>query len=292
MIRSLRERVLPQKMACATFQVMKHWRGRMTDTLEDRLARILPGGKGVWIPMDHGVGEYPEAGLERMDSTVDSVIEGGADAIVLHKGVLSQQADRTGWGGFVCHVSASTVHGGPRSQSKVSVANAEECWQRGAMGVSGQVNLGDEAEPEMISQLGTLTTEAFPLGMPVLGMIYPRGPNLKIADDDDTGGVAHAARIAWELGCNVVKVPWTGSADSFHQVTEAVPIPVLIAGGPRGIPFRELLDIVEAAMGVGGSGVCMGRQVFGTDDTAAHVAALRVIIHDGASAAEAAELLG
>jgi len=172
----------------------------MTDTFEDRLARILPGGKGVWIPMDHGVGEYPEAGLERMDSTVDSVIEGGADAIILHKGVLSQQADRTGWGGFVCHVSASTVHGGPRSQSKVSVANAEECWQRGAMGVSGQVNLGDEAEPEMISQLGTLTTEAFPLGMPVLGMIYPRGPNLKIADYDDTGGVAHAARTAWERG--------------------------------------------------------------------------------------------
>jgi len=95
-IRSLWERVLPQRVVCATFQVMKHWRGRMTDTLEDRLARILPGGKGVWIPMDHGVGEYPEAGLERMDSTVDSVIEGGADAIVLHKGVLSQQADRTG----------------------------------------------------------------------------------------------------------------------------------------------------------------------------------------------------
>jgi len=86
-------------------------------------------------------------------------------------------------------------------------------------------------------------------------------------------------------------VPWTGSADSFHQVTKAVPIPVLIAGGPRGIPFRELLDIVEAAMGVGGSGVCMGRQVFGTDNTTAHIAALRAIIHDGASAAEAAELL-
>ena len=120
----------------------------MTDTFEDRLARILPGGKGDWIPMDHGVGEYPEAGLGRMDSTVDSVIEGGADAIVLHKGVLSQQVDRTGWDSFVCHVSASTVHGGPRSQAKVSVANAEECWQRGAMGVSGQVNLGDEAEAE------------------------------------------------------------------------------------------------------------------------------------------------
>ena len=137
-----------------------------------------------------------------------------------------------------------------------------------------------------------VSSAVFELGVPVLGMVYPRGPNLKVADDDDTGGVAHAARIAWELGCNVVKVPWNGSVDSFHRVTDAVPIPVLIAGGPRDTSFRELLDIVEAAMGAGGGGVCMGRQVFGAEDPTAHVRALRAIVHDGASAAEAAELLG
>ena len=109
-----------------------------------------------------------------MDSLVDAVISGGADAIVLHKGALSHHADATGWGGFVCHVSASTIHGGERSQSKVSVATAEECWQRGAMGVSGQVNLGSIYESEMIKSLGGLTSQAFPIGMPVLGMVYPR----------------------------------------------------------------------------------------------------------------------
>ena len=241
--------------------------------------------------MDHGISGYPEQGLENMDSVVDAVISGGADAIVLHKGALSHHVDATGWGGFVCHVSASTVHGGARSQTKVSVASAEECWQRGAMALSGQVNLGDEAEPEMIEALGTLTTESFPLGLPVLGMVYPRGPNLKLINGDETGGIAHAARLAWELGCHVVKVPWTGSAVSFRSVTEAVPIPVLIAGGPSGTPFSDTLGIVEEAMSAGGAGVCMGRQVFGTDNTTAHIAALRAIIHDGASAAEAAELL-
>ena len=264
----------------------------MADTLEDRLARILPGGKGVWVPMDHGASSYPEAGLEDMDSVVETVISGGADAIVLHKGALSHHADLTGWGGFVCHVSASTVHGGPHSQSKVSVASAEECWQRGAMALSGQVNLGDESEPEMIAALGALTTESFPLGLPVLGMIYPRGPNLKLIDGDETGGIAHAARLAWELGCHVVKVPWTGSADSFRSVTEAVPIPVLIAGGPSGTPFSDTLGIVEEAMSAGGAGVCMGRQVFASEDLAACVAALRQVIHEGASAADAAALLG
>ncbi len=264
----------------------------MSDTLEDRLARILPGGRGVWIPMDHGTSNYPEQGLQNMNSLIESIIAGGADAIVMQKGPLTYHADTTGWHGFVCHVSASTIHGGDRGQHKINVATAEECWQRGAMGVSGQVNLGDDAETEMIESLGRLTSEAFPLAMPVLGMVYPRGPNLKISDEDPTNGVAHAARIAWELGCDVVKVPWTGSIESFREVTQAVPIPVLIAGGPSGGTFLEILQTVEDSIAAGGAGVCMGRQVFSSDDPKSRVSALRAVIHDGVTAAEASERLG
>lgn len=264
----------------------------MAETLFERLARLLPDGRGVWIPMDHGISGYPERGLELMDAVVDSCIAGGADAVVLQKGALSHHFERTGWNGFVCHVSVSTVHGGARAGEKVRVATADECLFRGASGCSAQVNLGDEAEPEMIAEMGELTGEAIALGMPVLGMVYPRGANLVVADDDSTGGVAHAARVAWELGCDVVKVPWTGDSDSFAEVCAAVPIPVLIAGGPLGASFAELLKIVEQAVGAGGGGVCMGRQVFGAADPEAHVRALRAVVHDGASAVEAAELAG
>ncbi len=37
-------------------------------------------------------------------------------------------------------------------------------------------------------------------------MIYPRGPNLKLDDNDITKGISHAVRLAFELGCDVVKV--------------------------------------------------------------------------------------
>jgi len=278
-------------LGCATFQVQKRQRSLMAETLFERLARLLPDGRGVWIPMDHGVSAYPEAGLERMDEVVDACIEAGADAVVLQKGALSHQFERSGWNRFVCHVSVSTVHGGRRAGQKVRVGTAEECLFRGASGCSAQVNMGDEFEPEMIAEMGALTGQAIALGMPVLGMVYPRGPNLVIAEDDSTGGVAHAARLAWELGCDVVKVPWTGDSDSFASVCAAVPIPVLIAGGPRNGTFEELLGIVEAAMAAGAAGVCMGRQVFGADDPAAHVRALAAIVHGGGSAVEAAALL-
>ena len=263
----------------------------MGEGLVDRLARILPEGKGVWVPIDHGISGYPEKGLERMDDVVSSCISGGADAIVLQKGALSHYVETTGWGNFVCHVSVSTVNAGPRDQYKVRVANAEECLIRGANGVSAQINLGDDNEPEMIEDMGMLTSEALPLGLPTLGMIYPRGPHLKIAQDDITGGIAHAARVAWELGCDVVKVPWTGDIDSFKLVCQAVPIPVLISGGPRGISFTDLLQIVELAISAGGSGVCIGRQVFGSDNPESCIRALRSIVHDSSTADEASKLL-
>ena len=264
----------------------------MADVLSARLEAILPGGKGVWVPMDHSSSAFPEKGLEDSNLSVDAAIEGGADAIILHKGAVSYHSSRTGWNRFVCHTSDSTTHGGVRSQDKVAVATVPECLDRGAIGVSAQVNLGDPAEPEMIKRMGSITTAAHKLDTPVLGMFYPRGPNLSLDPSDTTGGVAHAARLAWEIGCNVVKVPWTGSEDSFRIVTSSVPIPVLLSGGPRKTSFIETLEIVEKSINAGGSGVCIGRHVFASDDPSSHIRALRAMIHDGANPEEASRHLG
>ena len=112
-----------------------------------------------------------------------------------------------------------------------------------------------------------------------------------LSNTDATKGVAHAARVAWELGCHVAKVPWTGDSESFAEVCSAVPIPVLIAGGPSGKPFIQTLEIVESAMSSGASGVCMGRQVFASTNRIARIRALRAIVHEGASTDQAATFL-
>ncbi len=261
-----------------------------SDNITSVLSRLLPGGRGVWIPMDHGLSGYPESGLDRIDSVIDSVIEAGADAVVLQKGVLTHQYQRTSWDGFVCHLSASTVHGGASSQSKVTVGDVEEAISRGSVAVSGQVNLGDNSEAEMLYDLGQITSNSWKYGIPTLGMIYPRGPNLVIDPEDETKGIAHAARVAYEIGCDVVKVPWTGSIESFQIVTSAVPIPVLIAGG-TGSNFAQTLSIVEQSISAGGSGVCMGRQIFSSENPSARVKAVRSIVHDGGNVETALSFL-
>ena len=86
----------------ASFQVRECRRNSMADTLFERLNRLLPGGKGVWIPMTT-LSRVSGKGLERMDEVIDSCIEAGADAIVLQKGSLvitwKEQMN------VVCHVS-------------------------------------------------------------------------------------------------------------------------------------------------------------------------------------------
>ena len=264
----------------------------MADVLASRLESLLPGGKGVWVPMDHSSSAFPERGMADPDSSVDSVIEGGADAIILHKGAVSYHFKRTGWSRFVCHASVSTVHGGNRSQDKILVANATESISRGAIGISAQVNLGDRAEPDMIRRIASITSESIVAGIPVLGMFYPRGENLHLGESDITGGVAHAARLAWEMGCNVVKVPWTGSEESFRIVTSSVPIPVLVSGGARDRNFADILKIVELSLTAGGAGVCIGRHVFGSEKPASSIKALRAMVHDGVTSDEAMKYLG
>lgn len=263
----------------------------MADEVNDVLSSLLPGGRGVWIPMDHGLSSYPVEGLNDVDSAVDDCISAGVDAIVLQKGVLSHQLSRTLWKNFVMHVSASTIHGGENGDRKMLVGTAKEAHERGASALSCQINLGDRREYEMMESAGALTTSALKYAFPVLGMVYPRGPNLVPSKGDATKGVAHAARVAWELGCHVAKVPWTGDAASFAEVCSAVPIPVLIAGGPRSKPFIQTLEIVESAISSGASGVCMGRQVFSSANRVDRIKALRAIVHEGATADQASTFL-
>ena len=232
-------------------------------------------------------------GLSDLDRLVAELSEGGADAIVAQKGVITHltRGDETPAIGLVAHLSVSTRHGGPDAGEKVSVGDVKEAILRGAQAVSAQVNMGTAGEGRMIERLGSVTSAAYRLDVPTLGMVYARGANLNPMDDDPTHGQAHAVRLAFELGCNVAKAAWNGSVEAFKQVTSAAPIPVLVAGGPRNDDDVALLKMVSGAMEAGGAGVCMGRQIFAHPHPKRLVKAICAVVHDGASPEEAARHL-
>lgn len=266
---------------------------RHTMNKSDRLDRLLPNGRGVWIPIDHGMSDYPTQGLEDTEQLIRQLVSAGVNAIVAQKGVASHYSHlcENSDTNMVIHFSASTRHGGDDASRKVSVGQASEVASRGALGASAQVNIGSVGEAAMLEAMGKLTTECHHLELPVLGMVYARGPNLNPVGGDATNGVAHAARVAFEIGCDVGKTTWTGDEASFAQVTSAVPIPLLVAGGAK-TNAEEMLIMVEKAMQNGASGVCMGRQVFAHQSPELVAKALVMIVHQGKSAEQAMKAVG
>ncbi|MGA3107994.1 MAG: 2-amino-3,7-dideoxy-D-threo-hept-6-ulosonate synthase [Candidatus Bathyarchaeia archaeon] len=252
-----------------------------------RLRRIMrTDSKSFIIAMDHGVTLGPVRGLENMQETVKRVVSGGADAVLVHKGI-AKHVDTQG-SGLIVHVSASTKLGG-KPNLKVGVCTLEEAVRLGADAVSAHINIGSEDEDKMLEFLGSLSEQCDSYGVPLLAMMYPRGPNVK--DENEYEVVSHAARIGAELGADVVKTVYTGDTNSFRRVVQSCPVPVVVAGGPRMKTDMDVLELGESSMKAGAAGLSFGRNVFQHDKPEAMSRALAAIVHEHANAKDASRLL-
>jgi len=130
-------------------------------------------------------------------------------------------------------------------------------------------------------QVAKSTTE---WGMPLLAMMYMRGP--KVKNGFDAKVVKHAARVGAELGADIVKVPYTGSPESFREVVEGCFVPVVIAGGEKMETDRDILEMVKGATMAGGAGVSIGRNAFQHKDPEKIVRSIIKIVHDGSTVEE------
>ncbi|MBW2646531.1 MAG: class I fructose-bisphosphate aldolase family protein [Deltaproteobacteria bacterium] len=254
-----------------------------------RLERIInrDTGKTIIVPMDHGVTVGPVEGLIDMKTTINSVATGGANAILIHKGIV--HAGHRGGGkdvGLIIHLSGSTSLT-TTPNAKTLVCSVEEAIKIGADAVSIHVNIGSDTEREMLRDFGAVAQTAMEWGMPLLAMVYPRGE--KIKDEHDVEVVKHAARLGAELGADIVKVNYTGSPETFKEVVAGCPVPVVIAGGPKMDSDKDILTMVKDAIDVGGSGVSIGRNVFQHKNPAMMLEAFSMVIHQNASVEDALE---
>ena len=256
-----------------------------------RMERIMnrENGRTLIVPMDHGVSAGPIPGLEDMKTAIGNVVDGGANAIVIHKGVV--RTGHRGHGhdvGLIVHLSASTSLS-PDPNSKVLVCTVEEAIKLGADGVSIHVNIGADDEKEMLRDFGKISRDCQIWGMPLLAMMYTRGK--KIATESDVAVVKHAARVAAELGADLVKVNYTGDAESFRSVVEGCCVPVLIAGGEKAKSDIDVLKNIKNAILAGGGGVSIGRNVFQHEDPSRMIKAIKTIIHEDADITTATAVL-
>lgn len=259
----------------------------MTGGKRARLDRIGTGGNYFVVPMDHGITMGAVKGLVDVESTIDAVTSGGADAVLTQKGIAPRVHPNKNRAGYIVHLNASTEIG-PDENDKRVTGSVEEAIRAGADAVSVHVNVGSEYEPSQIEDLAAISAEADRFGVPLLAMTYARGPGV---DETDREALGHAARLGEELGADLVKTGYSGDAESFERVVESTRLPVVIAGGSRGTD-RETVDMVRGAMDAGAAGVSMGRSVFQHDDPEAISRAVAAVIHDDADSGDALRRAG
>ena len=256
-----------------------------------RIERIIDRntGRAVIVPVDHGISMGPIVGLVDMKATIDKVSQGGATAVVMHKGVVPYGHRSFGRDiGLIVHLSASTSLS-PDPNSKVVVTTVQEALKMGADAVSIHVNIGASTEPYMLRDFGEVARECNEWGMPLMGMIYPRGKDIK--DGYDVDLIKQCARVGMEIGADIVKTSYTGDIDSFREVVKGAIIPVLIAGGPKMNSDRDLLQMVKDSVEAGGMGVSIGRNIFQHRNVVGITKAVAEIVLHEAEVDEALKLL-
>ncbi len=244
-----------------------------------RMERITDrkSGNMVIVPMDHGVTVGPIAGLENLTEAINDVAKGGADAVLMHKGMVGK--GHRGYGndiGLIVHLNAGSAVA-PDPNNKVLVTTVKEALRLGADGVSVHVNVGADKEHRMLHDLGIVAEECNEYGIPLLAMMYPRGP--EIQKGTEMKYVKHVARLGAELGADIIKTLYTGDKKTFKEVVEGCPVPIVIAGGPKIDSDADLLKMVEEAMECGAKGISIGRNVFQAKDRVDITKKLCEIVH-------------
>lgn len=229
------------------------------------------------VPLDHSITDGPVTGGRGVDGLIGRLAGNGVDAVVLHKGSLRYIDHR--WFAemsLIVHLSASTVRAGD-PDAKYLVASVEEALRHGADAVSVHVNLGSRAEAQQITDLAAVSEACDRWNLPLLAMMYPRGPMIDNPYEPEL--LAHAVTVAADLGADVVKTLYAGSVDAMADITRAAPVPVVVAGGPRRENHDDVLMYVAEVMRAGAAGVAMGRNVFQADDPGQLTKRMSALIH-------------
>jgi len=251
-----------------------------------RMERIMDRNtkKTVMVPLIHGVGMGPIKGIKDVKNSVDTIALGGANAVVLHKGIVAASHRRTGKDiGLILHLTATSKRG-----KQVLVSDVKEAVAMGADAVSIRIEVGGPDEEAMLAILGRIARDAEEWGMPLLTLMHPGSEKTEKAY---IKSLMRAARIGAEIGADVVRIPYSGSSESFSEVVSICPVPVIGIGGEKKDTEKDVLDMVHSIMASGARGVSIGRNIFQYKRPGNMIKAISQIVHKGFPVATALEVL-
>jgi len=249
--------------------------------LKNRLSRIIKPetGRSVMLAVDHGYFLGPTAGLEVPRRTIEPLLP-YADSLMLSRGVLRTSVPPEANIPIVLRVSGGTSILSELSNEGITVS-LKDAVRLNVAAVALSIFVGSPFERQTLLNLANLVNEAEEYGIAVLAVTAVGKDMVR-----DARYLGLSCRIAAELGAHLVK---TYYCEDFETVVESCPVPVVIAGGKK-TPEKEALELAANAIRSGAVGVDMGRNIFQSESPVAMIKAVRTVVHQKKSAAEAFDL--
>ncbi|MHB9035488.1 MAG: 3-hydroxy-5-phosphonooxypentane-2,4-dione thiolase [Armatimonadota bacterium] len=247
--------------------------------LKNRLSQIFDPktNKTVMLAIDHGYFQGPTTGLERVDVNITPLVP-YADTLMLTRGILRSVISPSYGRGIVLRAS-----GGPSILKELSneqiAIDIDEAIRLNVAAMAVQVFVGGEYESQSIHNLTRLVDMGNRYGIATLG-VTAVGKDMA----RDAKYMRLATRICAELGATYVKTYYVEK--DFETVTASCPVPVVIAGGKK-LPELDALKMAANAIREGASGVDMGRNIFQAEAPVAMIKAVRAVVHENVSPADA-----
>lgn len=269
-----------------------------------RLHRLFAeDGRCVNVAVDHGFfGEYPFLeGIESMPQVVTRLAAAQPDAIQLSLGMapLLQNLPGKHKPALVMRVDTANIYGPavPAQAFNYVVAGAVEqalaldaaCLCANLFQVPGH----PEVHAQCVANISQLKPECERYGLPLMvePLVFQPNPTGGYASDGDLRKIMANVRQAVELGADVIKADPCSDLEAYGRVIEvASGCPVLVRGGSKA-PEAELLRRTEAVLAQGAVGIVYGRNIIQHPSPSKIVRALMAVVHEGASAETALELL-
>jgi DhnA family fructose-bisphosphate aldolase class Ia len=254
-----------------------------------RIERIfIEDGKSVVVAMDHGVTSGPVQGLVDPRVTIKSVIDGGANAILTTIGMAKQFPKELSRVGLILRLDFPTSDIGAGNRDCELLVSVEDAVRFGADAVIITAGPGAEVERKTLQNFTKVARECEHYGIPFIAEMYPGGFNPP-AEMINIDNLKLAARMAADLGADILKMPYR---PGYEQVVEGCyGLPILVLGGEKTNSVEGFLSGICDAMKAGSKGVAIGRNIWGAECPTNMTKAIAAIVHENASSSEAVDIL-
>lgn len=241
-----------------------------------RLANILGRDGRTFIgALDVFIPRGPLPGLRDPLAVARLFVEAGADALLLHEGLVDVCAPAfAGRAGLIVKLTTASWQAEDTTR-RVQVTSVRRAVSLGASAVAVNCFLGVPHDGELLAQLGRIADECSAYGMPLIPLINPHP-----REQFDADQVAYVCRVGAELGGDIVKSDYPGSPEAFALAVATCPRPIIIEESPLPMSLEGTLQTVAGVLQAGGTGVMFANRIWDAPRPEALARAVCGMIHE------------